>query len=352
MRPRRAVLLLSLATALVLPPSAVGDGLPVGGVDASRQGLPDGSGFRYVTFAALEGTVVARIDARDGTVDDWFQTRGNFTIPVVAYDGSPSGLSADGGTLVLIKPRAGFPRRSTSLYVIDTHGRLRPEGTITLKGDFSFDAISPDGRTMYLIHYLSPRDLTRYEVRAFDLESERLLPGPIVDPDEPGEQMAGLPMSRATSPDGRWEYTLYDGGGHEPFIHALDTVGGIAHCIDLPQLEGRNDLSLMRFDVDPSGGPITVLDREAGHPRSSPVLRVDSETFAVTSRPARDGSGDSGAGLPAWWLIAASVAGLLVALLLAGGLPRRRRRGQDLPDPVPVLDEDPDPEELASSRWR
>jgi hypothetical protein len=346
------VLLLSLATALLLPPSAAGDGLPVGGVDASRQGLPDGSGSRYVTFAALGGTVVARIDARDGTVEDWFQTRGRFTIPVVAYDGSPSGLSADGGTLVLIKPRAGFPRRSTSLYVIDTHRRLRPEGTITLKGDFSFDAISPDGRTMYLIHYLSPRDLTRYEVRAFDLESERLLPGPIVDPDEPGERMAGLPMSRATSPDGRWEYTLYDGGGHEPFIHALDTVGRSAVCIDLPQLEGRNDLSLMRLDVDPSGGPITVLDREAGHPRSNPLLRVDSETFAVTPQPAPDRSDDSGAGLPAWWLIAASVAGLAFALLLAGGLPRRRRDGQDLPDPVPVLDGEPEPEELASSRRR
>ncbi len=46
--------------------------------------------------------------------------------------------------------------------------------------------------------------------------------------------MQGLPMTRATSADGRLAYTLYS--AEEPFIHALDTVrGSAAVCIDLPR---------------------------------------------------------------------------------------------------------------------
>ena len=58
-----------------------------------------------------------------------------------------------------------------------------------------------------------------------------------MDPDEPDEQMIGAPLSRGvTSADGRWEFTLYD-NPEEPFIHALDTRGKSAECIDLPQLK-------------------------------------------------------------------------------------------------------------------
>ncbi len=149
---------------------------------------------------------------------------GRFTIPAVAYDGSPGGLSADGRTLVLINPRTGFPRRITTLAVLDTQ-RLRARDVIRLTGDFSFDAISPDGRLLYLVQYLSQRDPTRYLVRLYDLEAGRLLPEPIIDPREVGDVMRGTPITRAASPDGRWAYTLYDGAGEHPFIHALDTVG-------------------------------------------------------------------------------------------------------------------------------
>ena len=57
----------------------------------------------------------------------------------------------------------------------------------------------------------------------------------------PDEQMGGLPMTRAFSRDGRWAYTLY-GGGAETFIHALDTVGRTAACIDLEMLPPDADL--------------------------------------------------------------------------------------------------------------
>ena len=50
--------------------------------------------------------------------------------------------------------------------------------------------------------------------------------------------MAGFPQTRATSPDGRWAYTLYEPAerDHPAFIHALDTKRGTAVCIDLDPL--------------------------------------------------------------------------------------------------------------------
>ena len=47
--------------------------------------------------------------------------------------------------------------------------------------------------------------------------------------------MAGYPMTREVSADGRWHYTLYNGTEGHPFIHALDTTGPRAKCIDLPR---------------------------------------------------------------------------------------------------------------------
>jgi hypothetical protein len=50
--------------------------------------------------------------------------------------------------------------------------------------------------------------------RAYDLHAGGMLRKPIVDPTEPDEAMRGYPLTRATTENGRWEYTLYDGGAH------------------------------------------------------------------------------------------------------------------------------------------
>ncbi|HEY6550851.1 MAG TPA: hypothetical protein VIY71_06600, partial [Solirubrobacterales bacterium] len=88
-----------MAALFACPTQALADGLPVLGVDASRTGLTDSSGSRYVTLAADGKTVVARTEVRGGEISDSRLIDGRFTIPAVAYDGSPSGLSADGRTL-------------------------------------------------------------------------------------------------------------------------------------------------------------------------------------------------------------------------------------------------------------
>jgi hypothetical protein len=197
---------------------------------------------------------------------------------------------------------------------------LRVRAFVTLRGDFSFDAISPSGSWLYLVQYLSRRDPTRYAVRAYDVQAGRLVPGPIVDPTEPDERMGGYPLARAWSPDRRWAYTLYDGGGEEPFVHALDTSGRTARCIDLGALAGRNDLSGLRLGL--RGGGATLAVRDA---RGVPVTLIDTRTFSVRE-PVEQSPPPTTAksGFP-WALVGAPAAGILLALVSMGALRLRRR---------------------------
>lgn len=302
----RRALLAAIITSAVLTPSAAGDGLPVLGIDVGSTGVTAREAVsRYVTIPSTGGTLVERIRRDGGQVLAASLFPGTFTIPAVAYDGSAGGLSGDRHTLVLIEPRTSFPRAATKLLVLQVPS-LRYRTTVTLRGDFSFDAVSPDGRHLFLIQYLSKIDPTRYAVRSYDLALRRLQPKPIVDPANAGEKMRGQPLSRAASADGRWAYTLYDGGGGTPFVHALDTARGTARCIDLDALD-LSTLWRLRLRMAEGGGSVSVL---AG---AKTVLSIDASTLTVES---------GHAGMP-WWPFGA-VAGIAAIVVLAAG--RRVRR--------------------------
>ena len=269
-----AFVTVSLLVVLVAAVAALADGLPVLGVDVGTVGVVSRPGdARYVALTAGTGTVVARVRPDGGQVVRFRLLRGRFTIPAVAYDGSAGGLSADGRSLVLIEPRTSFPRATTSLAVLDAHS-LASVRRIRLRGDFSFDAISPRGSLVYLIPYVDRNDPNRYLVRAYDVRRRQLLPKPIVDPREPDEQMRGRPLTRAASANGRWAYTLYDGAGRTPFVHALDTSSVSARCVDLEMLRGRN-LSALRFSVDANAHRLRIGPR--------PLVSIDTSTFRVVA---------------------------------------------------------------------
>lgn len=320
MRGTLVVLTLAAATAVV-PAGASADGLPVVGVDAGLAGVEAPAGdTRYVALPAKGDTLVLRVEQGSELILASRFVPGRFTIPVVAYDGSAAGLSADGKTLVLLRPRARFPRAQTTFAVMDAE-RLRLRETITLRGDFSFDALSPDGSSLYLIEYLSPRDPSRYLVRLYDLRSGHLTPDPVIDPAEAGDVMRGAPITRAASPDGRWAYTLYDGAGDHPFVHALDTGERTARCIDLHGLVGHPELFDLRLEVDAGGGTITVLDG------SEPLAFIDARTFAVREpvEPAAATAPAGGDALPGGALAALAGAAAL-AFAVCFRFARRRAR--------------------------
>jgi hypothetical protein len=338
MRRLRAMAICAVALGLSAPAAAAGDGGPVppqqGGAGVSAPGTPDAG---YVAVAAGGGTLVQRIARGAGAVERTRVIGGRYGVGAVAFDGSATGLSADGRTLVLAAmPGRRWPPRSTPLAVLDTR-RLQVRDRITLPGYWALDAISPDGRKLYLLHYLSPRsDLLRYEVRAYDMTTRRLVADPVVDPREPDEKMQGMAVTRTMSADGRWAYTLYlRPSGGPPFVHALDTVGGTARCVDFPAEVASADISSARLTLSGDGRTLS-----AGVP-GAPVV-VDTRSFAVsrpavtTSAPARrpaparsrggrdTGSRDAGTdGGGAWpWALGAIPVLALAAMLTA----ERRRR--------------------------
>jgi hypothetical protein len=296
-----------LVLASVAAPAATADGLPVLNVDVGASGVAaPGGTVRYLTVTVGTQTLVEATRRGGGQIVRMQTWPGTWTIPAVAYDGSASGLSADRRTLVLIEPRQSFPRAQTRLLVLNAHD-LRDAQVVVLHGDFSFDAVSPDGRRIFLIHYTSSFDPTRYEVRAYDVATRQLVAKPIVDPRDAAEKMRGNPLSRAMSPDGRMAYTLYDGGGH-PFVHALDTAASTARCIDVDGLPA-NLLWSLRLNLT-SDGKVLTVDHGA-----TTFASLDTRTWQP--RAERD------AGLP-WWLLAVVLA---ATSALAAALAAARRAG-------------------------
>jgi hypothetical protein len=320
----------SLALALALPTAAHGAGGPIypgphfGGLGVMGEPQTPAGEFRYVAgYGGRRETALAKISARNGRVADWRFFDRPWAVPAVTLKNNSGGLSGDGETL-LLTDGAYRPRARQSPFLILETRRLAIERKLVLKGNYSFDAISPDGNLLYLVEYedlqKDPRD---YRVRVYDLEQGDFRPGEVVDPDEPGERMAGYPMDRVTSPDGRWAFTLY-AGGDEAFIHALDTVDATAVCIDLPMV-GDGAIWRKRLRVETPGGPIEVLgDRRV-------VAVVDQETFEVSEPPAVArtaaapvaGEPSEAGGGRAWLLV---TLGAGVALLAIIGFARGRSR--------------------------
>ena len=315
--------LLGLAAMVVVGGgTAYADGAPSAGVSQGGSGVVWGA-LRYVALPAPGGTSVAQIDSASGTVNGFVSLRGSWGIPIVAFDGTTSGVSAGGQTLVLAQSsQTLLPSRSR--FALVNPVKMRLQRVVTLRGAFYFDAISPDGGTMYLIQHTSAFNILRYAVRAYDLRTDRLVPGTIVDKREPDERMAGYPVARAVTGDGIWAYTLYQKPRGRLFVHALDTGRGIARCIDLPRLAGVVQ-SMTGLSVD--GGRLDIVSGGAV------LAAVDRSTFRVTRSPApapAAGRPTRPAGhRPTGGHTAPIVAVVLLGLLVAGGgaaLAVRRRR--------------------------
>jgi hypothetical protein len=135
--------------------------------------------------------------------------------------------------------------------------------------------------------------------------------------------MAGFPQTRATSPDGRWAYTLYEPAerDHPPFIHALDTKRGTAVCIDLDPLADQRGIWRLGLQPSVDGSSLAVVDR------GSPVALVDLDDFQVSEPDAPPAAAQADGGGPPWAALGAGVALVLVAGSLFAV--RRRRSASD-----------------------
>ena len=306
---RRLLLCLGVAiVALVAAPAALADGGPFT-VVSGGSGVVGGT-TRYVPVddPTSGDTELLAISTRDGSELNQLGLVGEWGLPYMPA--GAQGLSYDGKTLVLAASQSGFVSPSTFLVV--NLRRMQVVRTISLHGYFSFDALSPDGSRLYLIEYThgSSQDLTHYIVRAYDMRTSRLTPGKIADRSEHEETMAGSPMTRTTGADGRWVYTLYQKPSGEQFIHALDTVGAAAYCVDLPRKSGLFGVLSLR-DHDRT----LAVYGQSGRQRLDVAVGSWRISYPHGSFP--------------WGWVGAGIGGGL-ALLAAGGLLLRRRRREEL----------------------
>jgi hypothetical protein len=179
-------------------------------------------------------TFIRRLEADNGFEADPIALDGTWRLPTIGSDPSSVGLSADRSIVALVPATASAAGASTgvSRFAIVDLANRRLSKVISLKGAFAFDAISPDGSTLYVVEHLDAAAGGRYQVRAVDVRNGALKDGVIIDKTKPNEQMAGYPIEQLRLAHGL-VLTLYRGTEHA-FIHALDTVSGGAVCIDLP----------------------------------------------------------------------------------------------------------------------
>ena len=300
--------------ALVAAPVALADGGPA--PTAAYGVLGPGGKIRYATLLSGRYTTV-NASRTNGIVLRWRDVRGRWGVPGVASDGTAGGLSADGRTLVLV-PAQTAPVPTRSVFLVVRTRDLVPLRRVRLKGNFSFDALSPHGSRLYLIQHVSRPNLNRYVVRAYDLDRNRLLPGRIADRTQRGWVMAGWPLARATSADGRWVYTLYSRPSGYPFVHALDTVRGVAHCVGIPWHGSQNALWRTRMSLRDGGRTLSLRLRN-GHE----YLAITRGTWRI-SHPGAARAAGAGSGFP-WWTVGLGT--VLGAALLLGAA---RLRGHGL----------------------
>jgi hypothetical protein len=275
---------------------------------------------RYVAVVGNIGTVIERIRVGDGAVVSWTSLAGFWGIPApIPTANGGEGLTRDGKKLII----ATTGSESTQFAVLGARF-LRVLDRFTLDGNFAFDALSPDGSMLYVIQHVDSSDTSRYVVRAYDLKRHALLPGRIADKTQQGWVMAGSAVTRTTSGDGRMIYTMYSRPGGYPFIHALDTMQGIAHCVGLPWHGDQAPLQNARLVLGHNDKALAV-NLKGGRT----WLTMNTANWRLTHVQQADGSSWR------WPLAGAGVVGVALAVGLAFVLLGRRRHPREAA-PVPL----------------
>lgn len=273
----RRLVLCSLAAVVTLAvvQQAVAAGPWLWTVNGGAGVIAPGGDVRYVARLAGDRTELLELRRQDGARLRSLTIPGHWGLQAATVTGGVTGLSADGGRLVLSGPTRTGPATESAFVVVSTRRLADPE-TIRVRGDMTVDALSPNGRLLYLIQHVTVRGGIRYRVRAYDLVARTLLPRVIADKRQAGWLMSGMPVARVESPRGDRVYTLYQSEGNYPFVHALDTVTATAVCIGLP-LSWAEPQLLDGVSMRLETGALVV-----GGPNTGATIRIDTRSYRVT----------------------------------------------------------------------
>ncbi|MGH2472011.1 MAG: hypothetical protein ACRDG6_06365 [Candidatus Limnocylindria bacterium] len=254
--------------------------------------------------ASPDGSVYYTLEGASPSTLSWIEAKTGRKITAVALPGSyafadertpgPSGLSPNGRWLVLV----GEHDASSGFAVIDT-ALVKLAAVATVPGPFTYDAISNDGTSLYLIEEITPqtaRDLGLntpygYRVRVYDVPAGKLSETLVVDVKLASQTIAnnaetrvdgimnGIYQSSVPSRDGKWNFSFYYNPSRGPFIHVLHLNSRSAYCIlDLPVVSGGDEKHLgWSLALTPSGKTLYAVNGALGV-----VSSIDASTLKVT----------------------------------------------------------------------
>ncbi len=210
-------------------------------------GAPRPAWDRIVT-ATPDGnsTIVRDVVVQPGFGGPDARITGRWQLPTFGRDPIPVGRSLDGATFALVEDGASAGGTTSRFAIVEHHFHDKPTQAgdaplrllrvVELAGAFEYDALSPDGRILYVVERLDAAAGGAYQVRAVDVATGLMRDTIIADKGSPDERMAGSAIAQVRRADGL-VLTLYDGPAY-PFIHALNSVDAWAICIDLPAGSG------------------------------------------------------------------------------------------------------------------
>ena len=301
-----ALLLASCAAQVSGPPESAADELVLRTSSAVQVWDAKGTLVRSIgrAVASPDGSVYYALEGSSPTTLRWTEAKTGRPITQLILPGAyaftneagaaPAGFSPNGRWLVL----AGDAGAKSSFAIVDT-SLVRLAAFAEVPGPFTYDAISDDGTSLYLIEKITPeaaRELPGvnaaygYRVRVYDVPAGRMSETLVVDvklaaaTDANNAEtrldgiMSGIYQSSVPSRDGRWNFSFYYNPSRGPFIHVLHLDSRSAFCIlDLPLVSGGYERRLgWSLALTPSGQTLYAVNGPLGL-----ISVVDAATLKV-----------------------------------------------------------------------
>jgi hypothetical protein len=191
---------------------------------------PDWSRYYTVTPVSTSARLTA-IDPSSGRTLAQATVPTGYWLPSLGTQGPTAGLSPNGQWLALTDNGSALTGKLVSSFLVGPSSLSGAFKTIRVNGDFSFDALSDTGQSLYLVQKMG--DPNHYQVRLLDVASGTLVDLPVVDKRDAAEPMNGIRGDSVADPTAQYVFTVYARQGG-PFIHALPLDQAYAWCIDLP----------------------------------------------------------------------------------------------------------------------
>lgn len=245
----------------------------------------------YALSHPQKKTTLQALDTHTGGTVSQISFDGWFDLPAANMIGQTGGLSPNGQWLVMER----FSEPGNTNFMLATTSFTQRPRLITLPGSFSFDAISNDGRRLYLIESLAPKR-PGYQVRLYNVEAGSLDPHIVVDKRETGP-MSGSRVSGIFDRQGHWQYSLYVNQAGGPFIHALNLEGNFAWCIDLPAGGTQPEQMMWSLSLNADGTALIAVNPTLGRAArvdvspDGPSNEITQNSVFTPARPAPQARG-------------------------------------------------------------